>query len=336
MKRPEPESPSARARAQSAAEWLVKRDRGLTASEQDEFLQWLAADPRHGEWLALHRSTIGDFKCLARWQPEHSEEPNPDLLAPPMRRPRPGMMIAFAAAASIAVVAIWWRHNLPAEKGAVAAEVASGFEQRFLPDGTKVDLNRGARVEMHYTAAERRVVLVRGEALFSVAKNPERPFVVHVRGVDIRAVGTAFNVRLADEKVEVLVTEGRVQVAPAGSPSSEGHSPLIEAGHRVTVALGSVQTAPQIIAVSQEETVRLLAWQPHLLDFSSLPLQKVVLEFNRRNSTQLVLADPTLAALPIVASIRSDNVEGLVRFLEANAGVRAERPEPSRIVLRRK
>jgi len=75
MRRPEPESPGADARSRAAAEWLVRRDRGLTAAEQDEFLQWRAADPRHGEWFALHRGTGGDFSALAHWPPEPSEEP---------------------------------------------------------------------------------------------------------------------------------------------------------------------------------------------------------------------------------------------------------------------
>ena len=51
MRPPEPDSPAAGRRAQAAADWLVRRDRRLTAAEQDEFLEWLAADARHGEWL---------------------------------------------------------------------------------------------------------------------------------------------------------------------------------------------------------------------------------------------------------------------------------------------
>ena len=69
-----------------AAAWLVKRDRGFTAVEQDEFHHWLSSDPRHGEWLARHQGTWGEFDQLAQWRPEHSVEPNPDLLARPHAR----------------------------------------------------------------------------------------------------------------------------------------------------------------------------------------------------------------------------------------------------------
>lgn len=83
-----------------AAAWLIRRDRGLTAEEQDAFFRWLAADPRHGERLAHHQRTWKDFNLLAQWRPEHGSEPNPDLLA----RPRParrwlawGVPLALAA-----------------------------------------------------------------------------------------------------------------------------------------------------------------------------------------------------------------------------------------------
>ena len=79
----------------------------------------------------------------------------------------------------------------------------------------------------------------------------------------------------------------------------------------------------------------MLDWQPRLLDFDSTPLAEVVATFNQRNATRLVIGDETLRTLPIVASIRSDNVEGFVRLLEATSGVRAERRGNHEIVLRR-
>lgn len=333
MNRPEADSPAARERAQAAADWLVKRDRTLTAEEQDEFSQWLAADPRHGEWLALHRRTVGDFACLAQWRPEHSEEPNPDLLARPQRRLRWLIPVTLTVAAGFAVALVTWQPWTPDHEEAPA--LIGGYERRILEDGSTVELNRGAVIAVEFSAGERRVALVRGEALFTVAKNPVRPFVVSAGGVGVRAIGTAFNVRLAAGTVEVLVTHGQVQVeSPVHAAASVAESPRVAAGHRAIVSLAAA-TAPQITSVSPEETARLLAWQPQLLDFSSVPLHRVVEEFNRRNRVQLRLADDALAGVPIVASIRSDNVEGLIRFLTANAGVNAESRD-GEIWLRRK
>ena len=337
MKRPEPDTPAAQARAQVAADWFVKRDRGLTAGEQDEFLHWLAADPRHGEWFALHRRTTGDFTCLAQWRPEHSDEPNPDLLAPVRRRPRIYTFVTLAAAASVAVLFVWQQGRPDRSERLPTTRLASsGYAKQTLPDGSVVELNQGSAIDVQFTADERRVALSQGEALFTVAKNPEQPFVVNVRGVDVRAVGTAFNVRVAHETVEVFVTEGRVRVASPGRSSNDDAAALVEAGHRAVVSLSENAATTQIVAVSPAEAVRLLAWQPQVLDFSSVPLEQVIVEFNRRNSVELRLADASLASLPIVAAIRSDNVEGLLRFLEANAGVRIERKSADLIMLRRK
>ena len=95
----------------AAAEWMIRRDRGLTAVEQDDFFSWLAADPRHGESFAQHQATWLDLNLLAQWRPEHATEPNPDLLA---RSQRPGRRhpwvrtavlfpVLLAAAATIAM-----------------------------------------------------------------------------------------------------------------------------------------------------------------------------------------------------------------------------------------
>ena len=345
MRRPEPDSPEARSRARAAADWLVRRDRGLTAAEQDEFLQWLAAEPCHGEWLALHRGTVADFTALAQWCPEHSEEPNPDLLAPARPVNRWRTPVILAAAAGLAVAFAWWRAPSAAPVEPPSANVE--FERRILEDGTAVELNRGAVVTVAFTAAERRATLVRGEALFTVAKNPARPFIVRAGGVDVRAVGTAFSVRLDSDSVEVLVTEGRVALAPPAAVGSRAQGPSppvtdtprlsaeLAAGQRAMVSLTGAQP-PRITAVTAAEIARHLAWQPQLLDFSSAPLAAAIAEFNRRNRVQFVLADAELANMPIIASIRSDNVEGFARFLAATPTVQIERRGEVEIVVRRK
>lgn len=344
MKRPEPDSPEAQRRAQTAADWLARRDRGLSAAEQDEFLQWLAADPRHGEWFALHRGIVADFTALAQWRPEHSEEPNPDLLAPPRRRIHWLVPTALAAAAAVAVALAWWR-VVPAAPAPVASAEP---ERRILEDGTAVELNRGALVTTAFTPTARRATLVRGEAYFTIAKDPNRPFVVRAGGVDVRAVGTAFSVRIDPTAVEVLVTEGRVAVTrteDGGQRTEEGKQNSISvpgpstselaAGQRATVSLISAEP-PSVSAVTPAQIARQLTWQPQLLDFSSAPLAVALAEFNRRNRVQFVLADADLGALPIVASIRSDNVDGFAKFLAAAPGVRIEHRGATEIVVHRK
>jgi transmembrane sensor len=332
----------------AAAEWLVKHDRGFTPAEQDEYFQWLAADPRHGEWLARHRATWLELNALAQWRPEHSTEPNPDLLAPTKFNRHRARVVwfwsgALAAAAGLALAFTLWNQPKVAAPLANAPTqlTAQAYERRVLEDGSIIELNRGTRVAVNYTAGERRVRLLQGEALFTVAKNAARPFIVQAAGVDVRAIGTAFNVRLGAENVEVLVTQGRVQVAP---PVREGALaadlaasaiPVLEAGDSVIVPLAPTNMdVLQITRVTEDEVARQLAWQPKLLDFQSTPLAEVVAEFNRHGGPRLIIADPALESLPIVLSFRSDNVEGFVRLLELTADVRTER-RGDVIVLRR-
>ena len=330
----------------AAATWLVLRDRGLTPAQQDAFLQWLAANPAHREAFERHVAMWSDFDQLSHWRPEHGTEPNPDLLA--RHRPSPWRRwfapALLAAAAAVAVV-VWRGSGLPSATGPVVFEAAE-YRQETLPDGSVLDLNRGAHAVVQYGERERRVLLVQGEARFTVAKNPGRPFIVRASGVDVRAVGTAFNVKLGGSRIEILVTEGVVQVErqPAAGDEAAAAAPAVlaalTAGQRTVLEPQDSDSAamvpsPVVTTPSAEEVERMLAWKPLLLDFEATPLAEVIAAFNARNAVTLELGDPSLAELPIVASIRSDNVEGFVRLLEAGNGIRAERVNARTIVLRR-
>jgi transmembrane sensor len=325
----------------AAAAWLVRHDRGLTPAQQDEFLSWLTASAAHRESFERHRRLWGDFNALAQWRPEHGTVPNPDLLAR-HRRPaawRRAAPALLAAAAAVALLLVWAPATRAPDQTTLAFE-ATAYRQETLSDGSIVDLNRGAHVVVQFSAAERRVLLVQGEAQFAVAKSPARPFVVRAGGVEVRAVGTAFNVKLAGPNLEVLVTEGTVHVSqPTAAKPATTAAPAIlgalTAGQRTVIPVETVIAPPIIVPASTREIAQLLDWQPHLLDFESTPLAEVVETFNRRNSLRLVIGDEELRALPIVASIRSDNVEGFVRLLEGTMGVKAGRHAKGEIVLRR-
>jgi transmembrane sensor len=329
-----PNDPAAEALEQQAAAWVLRTDRGLTAAEQDEFLQWLTADRRHGAALARHQRNWNRLNRLGQWLPEHSPQPNRDLLAPrPVFRllaGRRAWLAPLAAAAALAVgFFLWQARTVP--PAAPAAPVIASIVSRTLEDGSVIELNRGAVVSVLFTPGERRVQLEHGEAHFTVAKNRERPFIVSAGGVAVRAVGTAFNVRLDATAVDVLVTEGVVQVdqPPVGGvPLARGVEPPLNlsAGERASVSLAVAAPAPDVVPVTKEQAEDILAWQPRMLDFTATPLKGIVGEFNRHNAPiRIVVADTALARTDVSASLRSDNVEGFIRLLEAGFGVRAER-----------
>jgi transmembrane sensor len=328
----------------AAAEWLALHDRGLTPAQQDAFLQWFAAAPEHRASFQRHQQMWADLNLLAQWRPEHSSTPNPGLLARPRRRN--GLVrLAPAVAACIALAWTGWVF-LRAGTSYTAAYETTLYQQQLLPDGTRVEMNRDTSLVAQFSASERRILMVQGEAQFFVAKDAQRPFIVRAGGVDVRAVGTAFNVRVAGSNIEVLVTEGVVQVAqkPPSAPAvphvvAESRAVIgrLTAGYRTIVPVIPAASPPPVLPASPEEIERLLEWKPRLLDFNSTPLAEVVAEFNRRNSRQLMIGDAELQTLPIVASVRSDNVDGFVRTLEATFGLQAEEATAGgSVVLRRK
>ena len=81
-----------------------------------------------------------------------------------------------------------------------------------LDDGSALALNTSSVLQVKFAADERRIVLRQGEASFQVAHDEDRPFVVQAGDVSVRAVGTAFSVRMRQQELEVVVTEGVVEV----------------------------------------------------------------------------------------------------------------------------
>jgi transmembrane sensor len=342
-----PPSPSHRSIEREAAAWVVREERGLTAAEQDVLSHWLSADPSHGEILRERRWAWREFDRIAGLPTTLTPAPDPDLLAPRAIRskvhsPRRRVSAWAAAAAVVAASFLLWLSTAPRAipSGPLASPrlstaLAAPCEQRTLEDGSLVQLNRGTQLSIDFTAGVRRVRLVRGEAHFAVAKNPERPFVVEAGGVTVRAVGTAFNVQLTSAAVEVVVAEGRVAVDREAEAHSNPMASVLDAHQRVVVPLRETGLGPPAVTLSEAELTARLVWQPRMLDFTDVPLASVLEELNRRNPVQLIPESAALRELRVNASIRSDNVEGIVRLLESSFDLRAVWRSETEIVLRR-
>ncbi|MFM9078968.1 MAG: FecR family protein, partial [Opitutaceae bacterium] len=246
-----------------------------------------------------------------------------------------------------------WRPIPPTSQS--HATSAGGYERVVLGDSSVVELNASTEVRVVLAADERRVLLLGGEAHFTVAQDPSRPFVVEAAGVSVRAVGTAFNVLISSGAVEVLVTEGKVAVVdrpadtarpppPSGRPPGEstrrGFSAFLEAHERaripalmITDAIPSGRAAV-IEKVTPEAVRRALSWQERRLVFAETPLREVATEFNRRNRIQIVLGDDRIGARPVGGAFAADNVEGFLRLLESSGRITVERRDEKTVVLR--
>ncbi|HYC72855.1 MAG TPA: FecR domain-containing protein [Opitutaceae bacterium] len=336
---PPPSSlPDAAVEAMAAA-WLAERDAGLSPAQAAEFAAWRQADPRHAAAVARLERTWQALQALRTYRPDARRHPDRDALVRPRRAPvvrlRGWLAAGLAAAAGLAVAAFWWTPRTEAPPRPVYATTTDGYLRLTLVDGSVLELNADSQARVEFEPAVRRVRLVRGEAHFTVVKDAGRPFVVMVGAVSVRAVGTAFNVRLGPGDVEVLVTEGRVRVEhPAHATVAP---PEVGAGERVVIPVArEPRRDPALVVALPPETIsESLAWQGPRLRFSDTPLREVVAQFNRRNQLQLELADPALGELTVDGSFRVEHVEAFVRLLERNGGIRSERRGSHRVVLHR-
>lgn len=190
-----------------------------------------------------------------------------------------------------------------------AADKRALVQEAMLPDGSRVQLAARSNVSMSFTDSERRLVMDEGVAYFTVAHNKQRPFIVNIGKVRVRAVGTAFNIRNAGGRVVVTVAEGSVDVYD-GDSSSRGHLTHIAAGTELTWA--SDQTGPSVAAV---DAANALAWRDGRLDYVDEPLASAIADINRYSSHHVVIRDASIGRLRFSGSVRTDSVDEWVRAL---------------------
>lgn len=339
--------------SERAASWLVQREEGLTPEQTEEFNDWLRSDPRHAAAVAQLEQTcalLEDLPIVAGKLHDLRKTGLAAASAVPVngaagiwqgtsRR----AVRALAVAASLALGALGWQWWGSLQESPVRyATSTAGYKRVILADGSVLELNAATDLRVKFSASERWVALTAGEAHFSVARDPLRPFVVSAGDVSIRAVGTAFNVRLASTGVEVLVTEGKVQVASeptARAPvaSIVPESPLVQAGERVVIprVVAPVAPLPRVEKITETVMREALSWQERNLVFSETPLSDVIVQFNQRNFTQLVILDEELGSRLVGGVFSADNVGAFVRLLEEAGDVVAERGDDRVVILRK-
>jgi transmembrane sensor len=334
-----------------ASDWLTQREAGFSLGQERDFERWCRADPRQAAAVARLEVACALLKKLPLVRAELQtvvEFPVKPRVIVPMPK-FPVLRIALAMAASFVLAAFgWWQWGRPQPSMQAYATSAGGYQRVVLADGSVVELNADSEVRVDLLSSGRRVALLRGEAHFTVARDTERPFIVSAQRVAVRAVGTAFNVRIAATAVEVLVTEGEVAVSNIEAARSErdqqnglptsGNPTLLSTNQRALVAFAPPQSgvapAPVVEQLTPEALRAPLSWQERKLVFSETPLRNVVAQFNRRNRLQLVIGDAAIAERPVGGTFAADNVEGFVRLLEGSGAIMVEHRDEVTVVLR--
>jgi transmembrane sensor len=312
-----------------AAEWLARLDGEPGPEVHVAFERWCAASAAHRRAYAELAGTWARLDLLRDVHAETVEEapaPIPERAATTgtdTARPFHIRRYAIAAVLTIAVAGAtaFWMSIRP---DAYATD--TGEQRRVvLADGSVVEMNTNTRLRVRETAGRRDVFLEQGEASFSVAHDATRPFSVYVDQTCVRATGTKFIVRRAQD-VEVLVTEGAVAllgVAAGGAAPllPPPDAPRVRAGQGARVGRGQVA----LESLSQADVDQRTAWERGMLMFRNDTLGAIAAEFNRYNERKLVLADARTAELRLGGYFKAANVDEFIDAIEDTYGVRARR-----------
>lgn len=198
----------------------------------------------------------------------------------------------------------------------------------MLEDGSTVDLNTDTSVRVAFDEGERRLYLLKGQAIFKVAHDADRPFVVFAAGRRVTALGTEFEVRIDRSEFAVTLLEGKVEVDDLRKivvPNNQDRSAAlavksIELNPGERFASGNA--APSTI--SEEALARAISWREGRLDFESEALDVIVYEINRYSHRKVVLSDPSLAELRVSGSFKAGSVENFVAALTSIYPVKRE------------
>lgn len=340
--------PGNSAELESAAFWIVRIHKGLSDEERAALGAWLqesAENPRLLFELAEFWDELDQLSELASLFPV-------DIAPAASRqrlsgRRRASWAVAACLLLSVCLVAMFVYLTEPRSPSMLAGNV--DFEQILatmvgeqstaaLPDGSSVILNTDSELNVRYLDDARTIDLQQGEAFFSVADDPDRPFNVVVGENIVRAIGTAFNVRRTPEgDIEVTVTDGVVQVLHDDS-GDEGGS----AGSAVRASLNQGQMAVLNQAGAMVDDIRnlelidlevKLAWQRGMLIFEGEPLDTVLEEFGRYTTTDFILGSRTLADTRVGGYFMAGDIDGLLLALQENFNIRSERIASDRILL---
>jgi transmembrane sensor len=317
-------SRSGEARRESAADWLARLSApGLAEDDLAEFDAWLAEPANANAYDAALAVTLELQAAAPAIVGELSGRPVRRRLVSPR-----GWLVAggLAAAATIAIALTPASLFAPAAATAYATDKGEHRTVK-LADGSTVDLNAGSRLDVTLAAHERRVVMGEGEAVFDVAHDARRPFLIVAGDRTVRVVGTRFDVRRRDGRLSVSVERGLVEVEPAdGAP---GKAFRLHPGQR----LDHLEGAPSV-ALSAVDPLQVESWKTGRLIFRDEPLSAVVADINQQFSTPIRIEDPALGATRVSGVLVLDDQAAVIRRLALLAPIKAL-PSADGVILRR-
>ena len=365
---------------QEACGWIAKmHDADLSVEQAEQLRQWMAQSLAHKQELKRMAQRWDELNVLT----ELAVPLVPDAIAADNSQRSPVAASGFfetlsntfngsvLASAAVLVLVVGLALTLLPGNPIVNTQTyttAIGEQRKvILSDSSVVQLNTNSVVVVSYTASERGIHLQQGEAHFTVSHNPQKPFLVRAGNGIVRAVGTAFSVRLYEHSVDVIVTEGRVALnkvdaalsassstpssskAPAITPStateqSEFLSSRVDLAQRIAepayldAGQGAIfDTATDSIelveALDTEALKRKLSWRNGLIRFTGVPLEEVVAEISRYTPLKIMIRESELKTLRIGGLFKVGETQKMFDVLETGFGVYAHQIDSNTVYL---
>jgi transmembrane sensor len=318
----------------AAAAWDAKL-RGGTADfrERRAFHDWLDQDPEHQAAHDRLQAALSGLRAhvdlpelsALRDEARNSVQEN--------RRRRLASLVSAVAAAVVLVVLVF---AIRSERGAelagrlagdtVYATPAGERARVTLADGSVVTLDGGTRLSTRLSKSRRDVTLLAGHALFQVAKDRRRPFVVKAKDRTITALGTVFDVRLSPRELRVTLAEGAVAVRPL-NPSRGRSQQVLKPREQFVERTGTAATVLRAV-----DTEGALGWADSRIFFENEPLAKAIEEMNGYSHLKMAV-DPAVAHLRINGMFRTSNQRGFLDALEKALPVEVQRDAQGQILV---
>lgn len=337
-------------RLEQACDWISRIDRGLQPEEHQALQQWLAENPQQQDVLLEVAKLWDKMDVLSRLS---------DLFPVAEKTKSPNLVKHWAAAASVAALcllgALMFRSDVappPAVDQVAATSLHATYQTKIgennrieLPDRSTLVLNTNSFVTVRYSENSRIIELVRGEINIDVAHDSSRPLSVIAGGKVIQAVGTAFNVDIHNDYVELIVTDGKVLVGATPVATEVATEQLlakrlptsslaISKGERVDLDPKGKAKA-QVRKMDQVDIAASLSWRSGNLIFRGETLEDALAEISRYTNIQFELADDEkIRQLPVAGMFKTGDVDGLLEVFKNNFNVSYERLSPDRIRLK--
>jgi transmembrane sensor len=328
-----------------------------------EWQRWMNADPSHRTAYERIEQTMLRLKIPVKPPLPSVEEMAADEYDGSMsieewqslpRSTGKSSFVRFATAAGLAVLslvagALWLNGHYRAQHGTFALHTSAAERREFkLPEGSRITLDADSVLNVELTPELRSLQLARGEAYFKVSKDAARPFIVSAGNAQVRAVGTAFNVRMSADRTVVAVTEGKVEVTSDANPvidsdiSTEPPSKATVKKHSVQTLLAAQVSAGEAVSYANNAGLQEMpaaaaslatTWLNGRRQYRDEPLRYVLADIDRYTGKRIEIAEGPTGDLKFTGTLDLDNTAAWIKGLSVALPVKIAEGQDGQLLL---